>query len=265
MVRAVAVSLLLPVSGLLGCSLEIASPAADTSTCQGGAYCLAVMADSPLAYWRLHETVSGSGAQDSSGYGRHATQISTPTFGLSSLLPSGVGTSVRFPANMSGFRVGSSTAPNPGSQMTLEMWVNAIPAASANFAGLIGNSDGSITSGWIVSRSGVTSNIQVSIGTSGAANQWVAVPNAFNGSTHHFVMVLNSGTRTFYLDGVQVVSSAYNHGSGFAAAAGLDLLIGQGLAAGGAADATVSEIAIYGAALSSARVSAHYAAALQTP
>lgn len=48
-------------------------------------YSAAVLADSPLAYWRMGDA-SGTTATDSSGNGRHGTYAGSPTLGAASLV-----------------------------------------------------------------------------------------------------------------------------------------------------------------------------------
>ncbi len=50
------------------------------------AYADVVLADSPLAYYRLGES-SGTTMTDSSGNGRHGTYVGSPTLGAAGLVP----------------------------------------------------------------------------------------------------------------------------------------------------------------------------------
>ena len=83
-------------------------------------YSSSVLADSPLAYWRLGES-SGSTAADASGNGRTGSFLNTPTLGTGGALTSDSNTAVGFNGTDEYVTVPYAAALNPA-QVTVEAW-----------------------------------------------------------------------------------------------------------------------------------------------
>lgn len=92
-----------------------------------GAYALAVLAKSPLAYWRLNET-SGTSAADLSGNGHTGTYAGTITLGSASLLPGGNGLSITKTGTGNVQFTGLSSTDRP---FTIQAWVKRSSAPAS--------------------------------------------------------------------------------------------------------------------------------------
>ena len=102
------------------------SPATYVATFSGTApsgYRDAVLADAPLAYWRLGES-GGATAADSSGNGRIGTYVNAPTLGSPGLLPSDADTSVTFNGVDEHVSVQDAPVWNLTGDLTVEALVN---------------------------------------------------------------------------------------------------------------------------------------------
>lgn len=213
------------------------------------AYADEVLADTPLAYWKLDET-SGTTAFDSSGNGRNLTWTGTPGLGASPLINTGTAVTLS----------GDDGASRPldaftnRSQYSVELWFSSTATASSflllHFAGTAGawglqlNRPGT-TAGSVTARNYSTS-VQVS---SAAVN---------NGARHHVVLVQDATTLRLYVDGTQVNSAA-------SAQVNNDLIginLGQDNTGANKLVGKLDEVAYYGAPLSAARVLAHYNAGI---
>jgi len=200
------------------------------------------MRDAPLAYWRLGETL-GATAGDASGHGRHGAWSGTPALGQPGALDSdpaataalldGVDDHVDLPA-----------LPALGDTLTLEFWFRPLAGGDATQC-IFGEADGSPAV--LFKNAG-----KLSLSYAGADHLNDA-PIAYD-TWHHVAIAIEAGAGTFYVDG-SVAGAFTGFPSGFVpdrmgADAGGDRYKGY-----------LAEVALYGAALSAARVTAHYAAA----
>lgn len=94
-----------------------------------GLYSDAVLADSPLLYWRLGER-SGTNANDETANNRDGTYVGSPTLGGAGALATDGGTSVAFSGT--GQYVSSSYALTQGSSYTFEAWVKRTNQSAAH-------------------------------------------------------------------------------------------------------------------------------------
>ncbi len=92
----------------------------------GGSYNAAVLADSPLAYWRLGET-SGTTAADSSGNNRSGSYVASPSLNQPGALAGDTNRAVGFNGSSQYVNVPYVAALNPA-QLTVEAWATR-PAA----------------------------------------------------------------------------------------------------------------------------------------
>ncbi len=210
-------------------------------------YSAAVLADLPVAYWRLNET-SGN-AVDASGNGHGALASTGITYQVTSAVDVGVtldGAITTF------YSVPTAPALHPGDTFSLEAWlrltdVTSVPVifdsgATADFQMYVD------ATGHIVLQKRDTS----AIGTSTAAYN--------NGSWHHVVWTKAAATNHLYVDGVDVTPAITNATIVAGATA-----LGLGRLAAFASNqltGSLDEVAIYNTALSATRVAAHYAAGI---
>lgn len=246
-----------PASGapLAATSTASMTLAASSTAFGPSSYPLAVLADSPAAYYRLDES-SGSFA-DSSGNGRTATVTGTPTY----LQPPAAlidGNSVTFSGTQYG-DMGTTSFLNAPSALTVEAWVKFTSTATITIIGR-DNSGGGTLRGWRLRAIAGSFNWLVfsNVSTTSAT---ISSPLTYNdGNWHHVVATAtNSGSMFLYVDGAQVATIAMAFSMAGTNINGEDTFIGASHSTA-AWIGSLDEVAIYTSALSAARVAAHYAA-----
>jgi Concanavalin A-like lectin/glucanases superfamily/Immunoglobulin domain/Immunoglobulin I-set domain len=228
-----------------------------------GAYAAAVLADNPLAYWRVGET-NGTIAHDY--FGGHDGQYTNVTLGVQgySALDTNKAIAVgpminSFVGNITGidFATTGSTA-----TFTLEAWVKGPPAQSGDVGILTKGTGGggeqfNLDTGnggkyrfFIRDTSGNVSAINTSVGPDNTWQHLVAVYDAPAGLMHMYLNGGDIGTVSASANGILTSSHAMSIGSRQSGNTVYDLnFLG-----------TVDEVAVYGTALSADRVLAHYTA-----
>lgn len=212
------------------------------------AYSDEVLADTPLAYWQLEEA-SGTVLVDSSGNGRNGTWTGTPVFGATGMVD-GEGTSVQFSGD------DYATVPNgawfPKSAFTYEFVVNRDALTTYGYF-------------YLLSQQGVFDTFvngdltaQLSIGSSYVyGGSWADSVNT------HVAFTYDGATMAIYLGGTQVATQAK---TGALPASTNPILVGAKTAdAPGNFKGRMQKVAVYGTALSAARISAHAAAISAAP
>lgn len=242
---------------------------------------LAVFNDTPSGYFQFNEVgnVAVSGLvtlEDSSGNNRDGTYRNNPDYLQNPAIPSEAGTSVKFSwgeTDLAGAHaeIPSATCPTGTTNFTIEAWIHPVAIRIDPLSSTLNRI-------WYVQSPG-SQQLFVSIWNDGRVN--FAATDGANGGTlnsttavalnrwNHIVCV-KSGTTgptnwAIYIDGVDVSDHPGQTTSGTgncnltAAAA---LLGGRTVpsVARGAFDGYMDEFAVYHSALSSARVTAHYAA-----
>jgi hypothetical protein len=229
-------------------------------------YPATVIADNPVAYWRLGEA-SGPTALDS--WGLHdGTYSGKETFGRSGAIVYDSNTSVDFAGDGASLvRAPYSSALNggldPNGSWTVEGWVNLdIDAASQGFSVPIAsvNAVGSDRSGYffLIQPDGW----QLRLGnTSGYISGWNGGAGSFGGTPqtgtwYHLVAAFDGAALNgyVYINGVQVKSAAV---SGFEQNPTATFNIGD-RGDGAPFAGRIDEVAVYSGVLSAARVAAHY-------
>jgi hypothetical protein len=238
-------------------------------------YSSTVLADSPIAYWRLGES---SGTSAVAAVGPNGTYQNSPTLGVAGFLTGDSNTAVTF-ARASAQGVGISTGMPAGvaAGYSVEMWTN-MAAISV---------DGQEHTLWSADQINVGANIQLRYryfsgpddyllywwfwdGTQRTVN--VAnflTSNALGGGRHHLVVTHDFAGKSakVYVDGAlntttslaafgTVSTLAANASSRIAGYMGNDLTNASG---------TLDEVAIYNAVLTLGQVSAHYTAGITAP
>jgi len=234
------------------------SPATYVATFSGSSssrYRDAVLADTPLGYWRLGES-SGTTAADVSGNGRAGTYVNTPTLGSPGLLSSDADTSVTF----NGVDEHVSIADAPVWQLTGDLTIEALinMTGGHNYRTIVAKHRGSDDTSTFEFRvySGASKLQFVQKTTSGTfmtiASQTLVNP----GTTYHVAVTKQGTTVRLYIDGILDKTATF---SGAVAANVSPARIGMrdGTKAFGG---RIDEVAIYGHALSGSRIGAHVAA-----
>jgi hypothetical protein len=215
-------------------------------------YSAAVIADSPVSYWRLGEA-SGSAAADERGVNPGA-YVNSPTLGQASLLTTDTtNKAVGFDGTNDNVRVANSATLGLSSPLSLEAWIKpaSLPASGA-FASILTKAES-----YSLQFNGP--RLEFTVIQSGTRRRLQAPSGAIvAGQAYHVVGTYDGATQRLYVNGVQVASAAL---SGPASASSSPLYIGSWNGSTEFFKGTIDEAAVYGATLSAARVAAHYGAA----
>ena len=239
----------------------LVNPYALTSPTTSGAYAAAVLADSPLAYYRLGDT-SGTTMTDSSGNIRNGTYANSPTLGVSGATSDGDKAVAFNGTSQYASTASASWVPTYSASWTFECWAKF---TSTGFA--------CILSVRLVSATNTDVTLNLTIGrTAGriGAETWdwqntasraISDVNNNDGNWHHVAVTFDKPTNILklYIDGTlrdtKTQGTTGTGGNRFVTIAANN---------GGALQwfpGSVDEVAVYGTALSSTQVAAHYAAA----
>jgi hypothetical protein len=218
------------------------------------AYADAVLADSPIGYWRLGES-SGTTAADASGGGHPGTYNGgNVTLGVTGAV--GGNTAITSNGSVTGPPVTIATYASTPTTLTIEGWVRLNVTPPARHQCLMSISLDATTRIMAEARRNATGN-RVALWDN--VNSWRESTAAAltTGVWHHLAYVINGSVVTFYIDGaaagsvttgaVPTTPTSPIIGSGLG---GVDLLLGD-----------IDEVALYNTALSAGRIAAHFAAA----
>lgn len=216
-------------------------------------YVSEVLADSPVVYYRMNEI--SMGPQDSSGNGNHVNNVvGTPNYGQQGGIPSDSGdTSILLShVNPDYFTAPDHATLDVGDVFTLEAWVKRTRTGSSLEEGII--TKGQDAGGLYIL------NDAIMLAKSGVA-VIVSSTSTITDTTnfHHIVATKNGATVKLYHNAVDVTGSVSNQTCASTTAV---LEIGSEFGGSFPVSAYLDEIAVYATALSAARVSAHYDAAL---
>ena len=224
-------------------------------------YAANVLADNPIAYWRLDESAYTQGMQDSSGHGLSGSYTSSVDFGYGSSLATDSGdTSAYFNGTASPLPYGSApdnAAYDSATSMTEEAWVKLAPSVGWKKVLGKGNDTTEELSIWI----DPSGNMQVDGKASGTAFSSPSTLHVTDSTWHYLVARYDASTGQVcaFLDNLTPQCQAEGgnltpNSDGWAVGAELGGVsypaIGQ-----------IDEIAVYGAALSNQRIADHYSAA----
>lgn len=223
-------------------------------------YSAEVLADSPLAYYRLGEA-SGTTLVDSSGNARNGTYSGTPTFGTAGLLTGDTDTCVDFSGDDYA-TVTSATWMNTPSTLTVEAWV--VPDTITGDRIIASRTDwglgpSSSTRGWHLIIQGGQFNVGLRM-TDSTYHDAKVGPTLTVGTKYHVALVWDTAVGwVLYINGASAASSAALVGKSLGNP-GNALRISRENYGVGFFDGRIDEVAIYGTALSASRIAAHYTA-----
>lgn len=237
---------------------DVADVATEASVDAGAAeagvlsYAATVLADGPIAYWRLDDT-TWTTAKDFSGYGHDGTYQGGVTLGVQGAIADDPDTAVQFDGSSVGMlaNLPSNFEFAGKAAYSVEVWVK--PASSPAGMGIVGKSayarDAGGYSGWYIGYS--TGDYLDSLRNDDATGNAAPGPGAFI----HVVATY---------DGTNI--AVYVNGQPFATGLSSTSLAATGapFTAGSAADwgkfnGVLDEIAIYDKVLPPTRIAAHYA------
>jgi hypothetical protein len=227
----------------------------------GSSYSAAVLADSPVGYWRLGEG-SGITAADASGNGRNGTYTNGVTLGSAGALAGDTDTAATFDGSDDYVALPLDAAFNITGDLTIEAWILPASISASAATGHIfgGYQNGGSFPGYALAI-GNTVPFQALSFWDGTA--WRAATTLLTANTWYHVAVSVSGTTaTFYvngaLDSAPACAARGSWSGGRAIGARSD-------GSGGATTnwpGRLDEVAIYNTALSAARILAHYNAGI---
>jgi hypothetical protein len=226
-------------------------------------YASEVLADSPVLYWRLGDAAGSTTAADSSGNSRPGTTgggAANPTFGVAGAIAD-LDTAASF-ARASGQFVQrpNETALQITGNITCEAWINfggTLPAAGF-YPLMTKNLNSNETYAIDIRNDGANIFVRWHIQTGAFVNQANSFAWAIN-TWYHIVCTYDGANMKTYLNGSQLGTNTAQTG---AIATTTDrFTVGSWGNGGDFFNGTIDEVALYGSALSLARIGAHYAAA----
>jgi concanavalin A-like lectin/glucanase superfamily protein/lysyl oxidase/fibronectin type III domain protein len=214
----------------------------------------AVLADSPVSYWRLDEP-SGTTAADERG-ANPGTYVNGPTLGAAGLLGSDTDKAVSFDGTNDQVKIASSNSLNLTSPFTLEAWIKptSLPSTGSFVSILTKAESYSLQLNgprleFTVMQNGTRKRLQAPSGAVAA------------GGTYHVLATADGTTQRLYLNGKEVASTPL---SGGPTSTTNPLFIGSWNGKEEFFKGTIDEVAVYNTALTAARDSAHYSAGTST-
>jgi lysophospholipase L1-like esterase len=207
-------------------------------------YSATVLADTPVAYWRLGES-SGNFA-DSSGSGHTATAVGSPTYEVTGLIAGDPNGAVSLPGDTGGAASGSADFNMGTGDFTVEAWIKTTSAGFSNLNLFLhtGNGFVGIDGGKLVLDMAVAAN-------------YVGDTTVNDGGIHYVVFMKRSGQIRLYVDGI--LDNVPTSDSNTFGSSSNSINVGYYMSLGYAG--TLDELAIYkGVGLSDARITAHYQA-----
>lgn len=222
-----------------------------------GAYAQSVLADEPLGYWRLNES-SGTVAGDASGHGHAGTYVGSVTLGDANGLADG-SASAGFGGNGS-VQIADGPVWNPpalewnASTSTVEMWVN-VPASSDAYQTLFAKGAWPPSPITVYLLPGTSEPLVYWRGIDGQSHYAMLATGIVGQGWTHLALTFTPTTYAFYVNGAPDTSGPLTSPLASSTEA-ITIAASEDAALHG----HVSDVAIYGTALSAARVAAHYAA-----
>lgn len=214
----------------------------------------AVMADSPLGYWRLGESAGATTGANEVGGGSVLTHRGTANPGVTGVISDG-----NLAASYPGTATNRSDATIPAglgaSGVTLEAWAEfAVPQMGCIIHAGNGTNGYGLGVGNTTMQNSGSKLLAIYEGV-----RWVVGPTITSG-WHHIALTIVSGTAKFFIDGIEISSSA-----GSAPSTPSSTVTVGGYSAGVGNPryfaGKIDEPAVYGTALSQAQLTAHVAAA----
>ena len=234
-------------------------PAGSTTT-----YEAAVLADSPVSYWRLGEP-SGTTAFDVFR-AHNGTYTNSPTLGVTGAISGDPNTAMTV-ARASSQYVDAGSIGLAAANFSVEAWIN-FGAANVNAYAISEGNTASTNPIWGISLDNIF-GLQVGFFVRDASlNAESLSTGAINddGKWHHVVATVAFGTPTtsiLYFDGVQVATSSAVNVAALSTVNTFSIGALYRTSVGNYWNGSIDEVAIYHGVLSSTRVAAHYAAAPQ--
>jgi hypothetical protein len=221
-------------------------------------YSTVVLADSPVAYWRLGET-SGTSANDEVG-SNDLTLDNTPTLNVAGAITGDANGAMLFAAASSESAHTTTLPTSATDNFALEAWVklaDLTPPTSTNIFAKVGNETG----GWGFGVGDGNGNTGVALVVIYGGSQWLRTSFDFTDTNwHHVVMTRVSGTLRVYADGVLTTFETGTPTNAPLAPTGRFTVAGEytGAVTNRLFDGSVDEVAVYATSLTLSQVEEHY-------
>lgn len=224
------------------------------------AYSTAVLADSPIYYWRLGESDGAATATDATGTLNLAYRTTNTIYEVEGALGSCGDFAAGAPGNttQSGASVVlDASDPFPTTAFSIEYWVKGTSGASQSIFSYAasGNNNELLLFGY----QSLNVYLRTNVGTGISSN---------DGDWHHMVVTWQSsdGALIVYKDGVSVYTGTFKQGQIISNEGGIYLMqeqdnVGGGLDGAQSLNGSLDEVAIYNTVLTGPQVAAHYSAA----
>jgi hypothetical protein len=232
-----------------------------------------VLADGPLAYYRLDEPAGSGVALDSSGRGQHGSygaRVGRAAPGLLAGDGDGAASFAGGPWSLDGIvSVPRSLGLEPSNAVSLELWMRPL-LDNADLTSLVDYGDASNLNhqspyGVLLFAHAFAVYLFTTVGSAGTTN-FLTVTQPVPQHIYHYVQTYDGTNIRMYVNGVLEAQKPFVGPLVGYGAAGLGI---GGTPAGGINDlvfaGTLDEVAIYGAALTPQQVMAHYAAGTRPP
>jgi hypothetical protein len=209
-----------------------------------------VLADGPIAYWRLGEA-SGTTAVDSSGHAQTGTYMGGFTLGVPAAIVGDTDTAARFNGSNGMVQVPDSAPLQLNSSWSIEFWAKQTSYMNT-YPGILGKGDPTNPNGygiWSDSHGGLWFMRNNKVSGSGS--------DALTTTFRYFVLTYDTSSKKmrWYVNGALATTTTMSLPNNSGAQ---PFQLGQ--AAGLFGNNDLDEVALYAAALSSTQVAAHYTA-----
>jgi RHS repeat-associated protein len=218
--------------------------------CNATPYATEVLADIPLAYWRLGDFIPSTSAADATANHFNGTYTNGPLLGAGGLLTDDANSAVTFDGAND---VVTTTLTNTAADVaryTLEAWIKRTGTATIQQV-VVGSANGVA-----LSMAPNASTIRVTFWNGTAWQSATSAASVTDGVRHHVVGTWDAATLRIYVDGVLSGSSVP---TGTPAASTTGMAIGNTGTTNGFGG-TIDEVAFYRSPLSATRIAAHYTA-----
>ena len=217
-------------------------------------YSNAELSDAPSGYWRLGET-SGTTASDAAG-ANPGTYDNGPALGQPSLLPADAANqAVGFDGTDDYVDIESSSPLSPSTGVSVEAWIKPAALPGAGEFASIASKPGSYSLQFDGSQ------LEFKIDQPGGSRRLQASSGPIQvGHAYYVVGTFDGAMQRLYIDGVEVANAV--RPTEAISTNGDELRIGSWNGSEEFFDGTIDEVAVYTAALSAARIDAHYQAAI---
>ena len=210
-------------------------------------YSAAVLADSPIIYWRLGDT-SGTTAVDSSGNSHDGTYTGSPVMSVAGALVGDADTCVTFDGTNDKVDI-TYGAFMDATNITVEAWIKT----TATGLRAIWDRDKSLRVWQMLLNSGNLQFTKIG-GTGGNVTAATTGLSLNDGNWHHLVATYDGTNIKLYVDGALAQTTA----AGALSTAAAAMSVGVNNTSTARFNGQIDEAAYYGTALSAARILVHY-------